>query len=973
MSLMTRRNAMGVFALLAFAAATSRAFAAEPPFRAGAAVVDISPTKFPVIIAGSFLEGRATSSNDPLFVRCIVLDDGKTKIAFAIVDTCMMAQSLIDEAKKKANADCGIPTDHMMVSATHTHSAPAAMGCLGTRQDKDYAAWLPGKIAEGIVAAAKNLQPARIGWASIDDWEHTHNRRWIRKPEKKIVDPFGEPTVLANMHPGYLSPDVIGPSGPVDPGLSVISLQTPDGAPIAVLANYSQHYFGAPPASSDYYGLFCKHLAAMLGQKGDGNGPFVCAMSQGTSGDLMWMDYGSPQKSVTLDGYAQSVAKYAERALKQVKYHDSVPLGMVEKTLKLDYRVPDEKRLAWAKPIASKIENDLPKSQREVYAMEAVILNERQRTEIKLQAIRVGDLTIATLPNEVYAVTGLKMKAQSPFSSHFNIELANGAEGYIPPPEQHVLGGYTTWPARTAGLEVQAETKIVAALLDALEDATGQKRRPLRDEHGPYAKGILDAKPVSYWRLNDADGTSARNAVTGAAEAKIGKGAAWYLPGVGSGSGAGATEALTPSAFSGPTQINRAVHLAGGDLQAELSGLGDHYSIALWFWLGEASGASDREGTLVVGPGGETLRVLQFKDHRLQLAMEGSVTDKRSSAADWHFAVLCRDGKDVRVYWDGRETPAIRLESSFQSTNNRLTLGQRLQGKLDEVAVFSRALSSTEIASFWKASGLVEQADAMHRVSLDDLLSVRDGNGKWVSVFNGKDFTGFHTHLNGLGKQDPNHVFSVSDGAIHVYKDTPEGTTVPFGGIITDKDYGDYHLRFDFRWGTKKFPPRVATVRDAGLLFHVFGEDGAIGGTWGNSVECQVQEHDVGDLYTVGTRVSTLARTNDKGGLIASIRSGTPTTVGDRGKIARVIKESEPERDGWNTVEVMARGDAAVFLVNGKPVHYIYDMRRPDPANPESWVPLTKGRLWFQSEGAEILYRNIELRSLPPSPSKPGS
>ena len=125
-----------------------------------------------------------------MHARCIVLDDGQMKIAFAIVDTCMMTQRLIDEAKQLASAQCGIPVDHLMISATHTHSAPAAMGCLGTRLDKDYAAWLPGKIAEGIVAAEKALQPARIGWASIDDWEHTHNRRWIRRPESMIDGSF---------------------------------------------------------------------------------------------------------------------------------------------------------------------------------------------------------------------------------------------------------------------------------------------------------------------------------------------------------------------------------------------------------------------------------------------------------------------------------------------------------------------------------------------------------------------------------------------------------------------------------------------------------------------------------------------------------------------------------------------------------------------------------------------------------------
>lgn len=683
--------------------------AADPAFRAGAVAIDISPLNFPVRIAGGFLEGRGTKITDPLHARCIVLDDGRTKIAFAIVDTCMMTQSLIDEAKQLASAQCGIPVDHMMVSATHTHSAPAAMGCLGTRQDKDYAAWLPAKIAEGIVEASKKLQPAKIGWASIDDWEHTHNRRWIRRPETRIVDPFGNATGLANMHPGYLSADIIGPSGPVDPGLSVLSVQTIEGKPLAVLANYSQHYFGSAAVSADYYGLFCKHVARMLGQEGDGNGPFVCAISQGTSGDAMWMDYGAPKKSFTTDSYAEAVAKYAEQALKQVQYHTSAPLAMVEKKLKLNYRVPDEKRLEWAKPIAARVVDDLAKDKLEVYAKEALILHERQKTEIKLQGIRIGELTIATLPNEVYSLTGLKLKAQSPFSSHFNIELANGAEGYIPTPEQHVLGGYTTWPARTAGLEVQAEPRIVKTLLGALEEATGQKRRVMQDDHGSYAEAVLGAKPTAYWRLNEADGKVALNAVSGGVTAQVSDGAAWYLPGVGSGSGTGVGEKLTPSAFSGPKQINRAIHIAGGEVKAEINGLGDHYSIALWVWLGEASGASERSGTIVAGSGGESLGSQQFKDHRVQLVLDGSVSKTEMRGDDWHFAVLVRDGNEVRVHVDGGEKPEITKALPVQSKGKSLIFGQGLQGKLDEIAVFKRALTPAEIAAFWKVSGIAGQ------------------------------------------------------------------------------------------------------------------------------------------------------------------------------------------------------------------------------------------------------------------------
>ncbi len=291
------------------------------------------------------------------------------------------------------------------------------MGCLGTRLDSEYAAVLPIKVADAICDAYKNLEPARIGWSAINDWEHTHNRRWVRKPEAMIVDPFGQASGRAHMHPGYLSRDAIGPSGPVDPELTVISLQSLDARPIALLANYSQHYFGSKPVSADYYGHFAKAMAQRLGQSGEGNGPFVCAMSQGTSGDLMWMDYGSPAKSISLQEYSSAVAAYAHKALQSIEYRNWVPLGVVEKTLPLKYRVPDDARLAWARPIADKIVDDQPKSLPEVYAREALILHERQSTVLHLQALRIGDLTIATLPNEVYALTGLKLKSRAPASN----------------------------------------------------------------------------------------------------------------------------------------------------------------------------------------------------------------------------------------------------------------------------------------------------------------------------------------------------------------------------------------------------------------------------------------------------------------------------------------------------------------------------------------------------------------------------
>ena len=183
------------------------------------------------------------------------------------------------------------------------------------------------------------------------------------------------------------------PSGPVDPGLSLLSIQTPEGKPVAVLANYSQHYYGASPVSADYFGRFATSLAKRVGAEQGGHQPFVGIMSQGTSGDQMWMDYGRPKNDPGPDRYADEVAESAFRAYKSIaKYHDRVPLGMAEGILRLRRRsVPDSARLEWARSVVAGMGDRVPRSLPEVYAKEAIFLHDDPVRELKLQAIRIGE------------------------------------------------------------------------------------------------------------------------------------------------------------------------------------------------------------------------------------------------------------------------------------------------------------------------------------------------------------------------------------------------------------------------------------------------------------------------------------------------------------------------------------------------------------------------------------------------------
>ena len=708
-------KAMWVCPLLCWAGAVSTSGAeAAKVFRAGAYAMDITPTNFPVIVNGGFFEATTDKAFDTLHARCLALEDGRTRVVICVIDNCLIPREFMDEVKVLAAQRSGIPANRILISTTHTHSAPSVMVCLGSRADPNYPKFLLPRLVEGIDRAIKNLAPAQAGWAVVQDAEHTHNRRWIYRSDKVGVDPFGQRNVRANMHPGYQNPDAIGPSGPVDPGLSFLSIQTLAGRPVALLANYSMHYFGSAPLSADYYGRFAQKLKEKLAS--DGGAPeFVGIMSQGTSGDQMWMNYGQPQKNLTLEEYSTAIAQEVLEACKTIQYQKSLPVRMAEKDLILNMRFPNDERLAWARKIVENMNGRMPRSLPEIYAQEQIFMHENPSRPVKMQALRIGDLGITAMSSEVYAITGLKIKAQSPLQPTFNIELANGGDGYIPPPEQHILGGYTTWACRTAGLETNAEPKIVEGVLALLEEVSGKPRRKVLEPRGPYVEAVLKSKPAAYWRLDEFQGPRAIDASQAQAEAFYEDGVAFYL------------EGPRADGFSGPKAINRCAHFAGGRLQAALPELGETYSVEFWFWNGFPNGV--RQVTACLFSRGEKGRYGAPGDHlmigglanepgRLIFANGGRDTSERLVGKNgfepktWHYVVLTRSGNQVRVFLDGNASPEISGEAApqFVKGSDSIFLGGRsdgysgLEGKLDEVAVYARALTAVEMAGHFQSA-----------------------------------------------------------------------------------------------------------------------------------------------------------------------------------------------------------------------------------------------------------------------------
>jgi neutral ceramidase len=446
--------------------------------RAGAYAIDITPLEFPVLVNGGVRERVANQVHDPLHARCLVLDDNTMQLAIVVVDSCLVPRSLADEAKDLAAQDTGIPSERILISATHTHSAPSLCGCLGTDRDKQYANWLPGKIAEGIRNAQKNLQPARIGWAVGRDETNVYCRRFLMKPGTALTNPYSDKREdKAQMNPGHNNVNAIRPTGPVDPDVTILSVKTRDDRPLALLGNYSTHYAGAPLLSADYFAVFASEIGRLIGAKGD-RPRFVGIMSNGTSGDSNCSNFKRRERrKYDYLSVGRDVAQAAFEAYKTIKYYDWVPLEMREQRLVLDVRLPTDKEVAKAREFMKTFTGRKPRNWEEVYARETVELSKMGPTrELKLQAIRIGDLGIAAIPCEVYGSTGLAIKAASPLQTTMNISLANGCEGYIPPPEQHKLGGYTTWRARTSCLEELAEPKIKATVVGLLVEVATTHR-----------------------------------------------------------------------------------------------------------------------------------------------------------------------------------------------------------------------------------------------------------------------------------------------------------------------------------------------------------------------------------------------------------------------------------------------------------------------------------------------------------------
>lgn len=465
-----------------FLSATLASGAGNPTrvFQAGAAISNITPPLGTPTRSDPAARQVFEHVMDDLYVRCLALDDGVTRLAFAVVDSVGVPRRVLDAAKRLVQEETGLAPKHMMMSATHTHSVPSTRGH-GTVfspvfEDPfdDYQNFVVRRIADGVRRAMNNLEPARIGWATGRVPQHVFNRRSLLKEGRTEVNPFGGRDRVVTNRGNH--PDRLGPAGPTNPEVYFVSVQSANGRPIALLANYWLHYVGGVPpltVSADYFPMFAERIRQLLGADVQ-RPPFVGILANGPCGDVNHIGGGTPgvryatgeRMRLVADDVAQEVA----RVHRHLQFHEWIELKSAQAELELKLRRPTPELVTRARAVLARPDNVSPIHAREVsYARRTLAAQHwPESLGIPLQVFRLGHLAIAAIPFETFTETGLELKAKSPFPDTFTIAIANGSYGYLPTPAQHELGGYETWLG-TSCFETEASDRIVSTITELFD------------------------------------------------------------------------------------------------------------------------------------------------------------------------------------------------------------------------------------------------------------------------------------------------------------------------------------------------------------------------------------------------------------------------------------------------------------------------------------------------------------------------
>ena len=426
----------------------------------GRAAVSITP---PIgsPIGSSYGLTPAAGVRDDLFAKAIVLELDGVKAAIVACDLISIRKEIVSEVRRLVSAGTGVRGEQMILSATHCHTGPqmhplflAQVSEAARKLGENYVSELPGRIAEAVRLAEADLQPARAWTASIREHEVSFNRRFLMKDGS------------VRMNPGRGNPETVRAVGPIDPDVSVVYFDTPQGKPLATHVNFALHVAiaGGSEVSADYPGVLSRMLSAVKGPD------MLTLFTNGMSGNINHLDVNNTRQ---LRGHAEASRIGTILAADVLKAHRGLrpvtPTKLEARSRAVELPAPTftpqevhaaRKTLARFGKADPPVFHDVVRAWKvlDVAALDGGPLN----TEV--QAITMGDgLAWVGMPGDAFVELGLAVKQNSPYLlTVVSEQSGSGSISYVPNRKAFPEGAYEVISARfqPGGGELLAEAAI---------------------------------------------------------------------------------------------------------------------------------------------------------------------------------------------------------------------------------------------------------------------------------------------------------------------------------------------------------------------------------------------------------------------------------------------------------------------------------------------------------------------------------
>ncbi len=419
--------------------------------KAGASKTDITP-KIGVWLDGIPRNKPSDSILSSLYARALYITNGMTEIVMVVCDVIALDEKDVDTIKDTIEKQTGIPTDNIVIASTHTHSGPSTLGILAPKET-EYVKELPPKISQSVKEAKESAINCKI--------KVTYGYEPTISEYRRLKDKNGK--IWMNWEE-YDKNSIVGPAGPDDPEVGIISITDEEGKTIAIIFNHTGHpntLTGFDYAiTSDYPGEACRLLEQELG----GTAIFFNG-AQGSS-DIPGFNDRNPEG-------IKKRGKILYQAVIDTLNENKEPhvftnkLGILKVKTKIPRREVSQEEIERAKAIVNRTTKK-EKSLRDgvdedIYAkwLLDMLAENKDYYLLPFTGIRIGDAYIFAEPGELFTEIGLRIKKYSPFTYTFIMGLADGYFGYIPTARAIQEGGYATRTGLHSKLDNHAEDYII--------------------------------------------------------------------------------------------------------------------------------------------------------------------------------------------------------------------------------------------------------------------------------------------------------------------------------------------------------------------------------------------------------------------------------------------------------------------------------------------------------------------------------